>query len=73
MSFILTGPEKPPREHGRPQSCGEPEDPEQGKLFISLWAVYTVKNGLIIIKLDQTQVVQTGDDLPVLCLPVLIV
>ena len=33
------------------------------QLFISLriWAVYTVKTCLIIIKLDQTQVVQIGD------------
>lgn len=32
LDFILAGPEKPPGEHGRPQSCGEPENPEQGKL-----------------------------------------
>ena len=32
VGFILTGPEEPPGEHGWPQSCGEPEDPQQGKL-----------------------------------------
>lgn len=32
LSLILTGSEEPPGEHGRPESSGEPEDPEQGNL-----------------------------------------
>ena len=36
LSLILTGSEEPAGEHGRPESSGEPEDPEQGNLWLWL-------------------------------------
>lgn len=35
-SLILTGSEKPPREYGRPQSSGKPEDPKQGNPHLTV-------------------------------------